>query len=68
MDIAQEIGHGQGGLAKLAVVVEHPSTSIARRFFEPLSTKTAILGGDLAAWFKRASSKLCSDVLMPNED
>jgi hypothetical protein len=37
LDIAQEIGHGQRGLAKRAVVVEHPSSQHCfGGFFEPL--------------------------------
>jgi hypothetical protein len=37
LDIAQEIGHGQRGFAKRAVVVEHPSSQhCLGGFFEPL--------------------------------
>jgi hypothetical protein len=37
LDIAQEVGHGQRGFAKRAVVVEHPSSQhCLGGFFEPL--------------------------------
>jgi hypothetical protein len=37
LDIAQEVGHGQRGFAKRAVVVEHPSSQHCfGGFFEPL--------------------------------
>jgi len=68
--LRQEIGHGTSGLAKLAVVVEHPSSQhCLGGFFEPLVDQNSNFSAEI---LPRGSSgqarNSAAKFLMPNED